>query len=364
MKKRAALFLALFSLACQLANGITPTPYPEGFVSTAVAATQHAALTLTAAAMGTLTPTPTLTLTPSLTPSVTSSPTLAPYEPYTIPYLQRRTYGGGEIESLGVIEEKSAFTRYLFRYPSDGLTIYGFANIPKGDGTFPVIIAIHGFAYASTYQTLDYTTINADMIAAKGYIVLHPNLRGYPPSDDGDNLFRVGLAVDALNLISLVKSRSGAEELFAKADSDNIGMWGHSMGGNVVLRALIVSRDIKAAVLYASLGGDELKNSALLADIGSNPLFESEKIVSPAIMQNISPKYFYEDIHASVQLYHGLKDGVVQISWAEDNCAALKNAGVKIKCIYYPKEGHGFSRNVWDEFYDSMAVFYKTYLKP
>ena len=60
--------------------------------------------------------------------------------------------------------------------------IHGFVNIPRGEGPFPVVIALHGYIPADEYTTLDYSTRYADSIARKGYIVLHPNLRNFPPS--------------------------------------------------------------------------------------------------------------------------------------------------------------------------------------
>ena len=128
---------------------------------------------------------------------------------WSIDYLRSRTYGGGQIEFLEVMEQNLYFTRYLIRYPSDGLNIYGFADIPNDEELHPVIIALHGYIDPAIYNTLDYTTHYADALASAGYIVLHPNLRGYTPSDDGENLFRVGMAIDVLNLIALVQSQSG-----------------------------------------------------------------------------------------------------------------------------------------------------------
>ena len=102
----------------------------------------------------------------SSTPTVLG--TLAPYEQYTIDGLRKRIYGGGNIEVLEMMEEKDLFRRYLIRYPSDGLMIYGFANVPKGEGPFPIIIVIHGYVNAAEYQTLDYTTDAADRLDRSG----------------------------------------------------------------------------------------------------------------------------------------------------------------------------------------------------
>ncbi len=97
---------------------------------------------------------PTATLTATLTPvpptatAISLPPIPEEYLPYTIAYLRTRTYGGGQIETLEVMEEKENFTRYKLHYPSDGLDIYGFVNVPKGDGPFPVIIMLHGYGWS------------------------------------------------------------------------------------------------------------------------------------------------------------------------------------------------------------------------
>src|SRR5215208_2483723 len=203
--------------------------------------------TLTVVPVATVTPLPTST--PTLIPTASSTPD--PYYPWSIDYLRSRTYGGGQIEFLEVMGQNLYFTRYLFRYPSDGLNIYGFANIPNDEEAHPVIIALHGYIDPAVYNTLDYTTHYADALASAGYIVLHPNLRGYTPSDNGENLFRVGMAIDVLNLIALVQSQSGGTVPLKSANPDAIGLWGHSMGGGVTTRVLTVTDKVKAAVLYA-----------------------------------------------------------------------------------------------------------------
>jgi len=196
--------------------------------------------------------------TPTFVPAISPAPD--PYYTWSNAYLRSRSYGGGQIEFLEVMEQNLFFTRYLVRYPSDGLNIYGFANIPNDDQAHPVIIALHGYIDPALYYTLDYTTHYADALASAGYIVFHPNLRGYQPSDDGENLFRVGMAIDVLNLIALVQAQSGGTDLLKNADPNAIGLWGHSMGGGITTRVITVTDDVKAAVLYAAMTGDEQKN--------------------------------------------------------------------------------------------------------
>ena len=54
------------------------------------------------------------------------------------------------------------------------------------------------------------------------------------------------LTIDTLNgLASLQK--------YPDADPDRIGMWGHSMGGNITLRAMVISDEIDAGVIWGGV---------------------------------------------------------------------------------------------------------------
>ncbi len=366
--KRLILLLVLVCSACQSSQSTPTLPSPSDPSTSAVPATLDAT---DQPWMRKATPSPTFSSLLSLpTPDFSSTPVPKPprdlgnYKQYTIEALRARTYGGGNIEVIEKMDEDDTFTRYLIRYPSDGLKIYGFASVPKGEGPFPVIVAIHGYVDPANYQTLDYTTSALDLIAGTGYIVIHPNLRGYPPSDSGDNLFRVGMAIDVLNLIALIKSASGPAELFGTAKSDDIGLWAHSMGGSIALRVLTVSSDVKAAVLFASLSGNEIKNSVLLSKDSSDPIYQTELNTPRDLFPYISPMYYYSNITAAIQLHHGAVDQTVPVAWAEETCSAMKQAGVQIECIYYPTEDHTFRSRVAEQVNTAMFEFYKTHLSP
>jgi dipeptidyl aminopeptidase/acylaminoacyl peptidase len=310
----------------------------------------------------TQTPSPTNTTTPTLTPLPTLTPTPEPYQEYSVEYLRSRIYGGGEIEITETLGSNSAFTRHYFRYDSDELSIYGFANVPHGDGPFPVIIALHGYIDPNIYQTLDYTTHYADALASAGYLVLHPNLRGYPPSDEGDNLFRVGMAIDVLNLIALVKEKSGEPGLLQSADPERIGLWGHSMGGGVSTRVLTVSQDVDAAVLYAAMTGDERKNYEAIYRWLNGSMGLEELAVPTEVLPRISPMYFFEDITAAVGIHHGLADKLVPVQWSMQTCEQLKALEKEVECHYYEDMLHTFYGFREKEFIRFTIQFYDSYL--
>ncbi|HET9913007.1 MAG TPA: alpha/beta fold hydrolase [Anaerolineales bacterium] len=301
------------------------------------------------------------TLTPTLSPTL--SPTPDPYFTWTIDYLRSRTYGGGQIEFLEVLGQNLYFTRYLIRYPSDGLNIYGFANIPNEAGIYPVIIALHGYIDPAIYNTLDYTTHYADALASAGYIVLHPNLRSYAPSDSGENLFRVGMAIDVLNLIALVQSQSGGTDPLRTASPSRVGLWGHSMGGGISTRVLTVTDDVKAAVLYAAMSGDERKNFEAIYQWSGQARGLEELNIPVEVLNRISPMYFLGNINAAVSIHHGMADELVPLEWSVTTCDQLTALGKNVECTYYENMPHTFYGSGDEEFIQNAVQFFNQNLK-
>lgn len=314
-----------------------------------------------------VTETPFLTATPFPTETATLLPTISPtpdpYYAWSNAYLRSRAYGGGQIEFLEVMDQNLYFTRYLIRYPSDGLNIYGFANIPNDDQVHPVIIALHGYIDPAIYNTLDYTTHYADALATAGYIVFHPNLRGYQPSDDGENLFRVGMAIDVLNLIALVQSQSGGMDQLKTADPSAIGMWGHSMGGGITTRVLTVSDDVKAAVLYAAMSGDEQKNYEAIRGWSGQTRGLDELNVPVEALTNISSMYFFGNITAAVSIHHGTADALVPLEWSQTTCGQLQSLGKDVACQYYENMPHTFYGEGDQFFIQNTVEFFNQRLK-
>jgi dipeptidyl aminopeptidase/acylaminoacyl peptidase len=280
-------------------------------------------------------------------PSLT--PTTDPYAGLSIDELSARTYGGGELVVQETLATNTAFTRSLITYPSDGLTIYGFMNTPvrqsadAGPARYPVILALHGYIEPEIYQTVDYTTRYADDLARAGFLVIHPNLRGYPPSDAGDNRFRVGMAIDVLNLIALVKAQAGQPGPLADADPQAIGLWGHSMGGGITTRVITVSPDVSAAVLYGAMSGDDKKNYERIFTYFSSGSRGGEELQAPdEVFQKVSPIHYLERIQAAVSIHHGQKDPDVPLAWSIDLCSRLKLLEKPTECFTYTDQAHTF----------------------
>jgi len=377
-----SLVCLLVISACTNALGtgeITSTggsPGTTGFVTES----QLSAVVETATSTPTPQPVPTKTATISPTPAPTETPTVTPtpdpYAAYAIEYLDQRSYGGeGQVEIIETLGENDYFTRYLFSYPSDGLMIYGFLNIPKGQGTqtdsdnalpeaYPVVIALHGYIDPEIYDTIDYTTRYADSLAREGYLVLHPNLRGYPPSDDGGNLFRVGMAVDVLNLIALVVAQAGQPGALEHADASRIGLWGHSMGGGISTRVMTVSSDVDAVVLYGAMSGDDRANFERIYGYFSNGTRGLEELDAPEeAFQRISPINYLDQVNAAVSIHHGKLDPDVPLAWSLDLCRRLRDLQVEVECFTYDGQAHTFHGEGDVLLMQRTVLFYDRYLK-
>src|SRR5262249_22216546 len=159
--------------------------------------------------------------------------------------------------------------------------------------------------------TLDYTTGYADALAQAGYLVLHPDLRNYGPSDKGPNLLRVGFAIDVLNLLAIIRAQGGQPGPLQMADPTRIGLWGHSMGGGISIRVMTVDPQIQAVVLYAPISGDEKLN---VAHFPNRP-GQYDANFPDDLFLRASPIYFYDRIQAPVSIHQGTADQTVPPDW-------------------------------------------------
>lgn len=258
----------------------------------------------------------------------------------------------------------SRFSRYLLEYPSDGLSVHGFLNLPHGEGPFPVVLVLHGYIDPDLFQTLTYTTRYADSLANEGFLVLHPNYRNYPPSDPGPNAYRVGYAVDVLNLIALIEKQAGRPGPLEYADPDSIGLFGHSMGGGIALRVIAAQAPVQAAVLYGSMSADEQLNFEKIYEWSEGQRGADELNTPASDLARISPVNYLDGIQAAVSIHHGEGDRLVPPEWSEDLCRRLTALGKTVECFSYPGEPHTFIGYGGIQLIERAVAFYQEHLGP
>jgi uncharacterized protein len=261
----------------------------------------------------------------------------------TIAELATRSYGGGELQIVRTLAQMEKFNRYLITYPSDGLTLYGFMNVPHQGDRFPVALVLHGYMPVDSYETLTYTTRYADALAEAGFFVIHPSFRNHPPSDEGPNPFRIGYAIDVLNLVALVQEHgSSTIGPLRRADAERIHLLGHSMGGGIALRVITVNPAIRSAVLYASMSSDERRNFEYILRWSGGERGHEELATPPELLRHISPVYFLNRIQTAVAIHHGSADEMTPLSWSQELCGQLQALGKRVECYIYPGAPHTF----------------------
>ena len=131
------------------------------------------------------------------------------------------------------------------RYLSDGFIVQGYISRPKADGKFPVVIYNRGGNRDFGELTDFRASILLSKIASWGYVVIASNYRGSSNSE-GMEEFGGADVNDVLNLIPL------AQQL-QEADTDRMGIYGHSRGGMMTYLALTKTCKFKAAIIGAGL---------------------------------------------------------------------------------------------------------------
>ncbi|GAA6756609.1 alpha/beta fold hydrolase [Thermus thalpophilus] len=276
----------------------------------------------------------------------------------TLPELRARTYGEGGFRVERVLEEGARFTRVQFSHLSDGLRVHGFANLPKGQGPFPVVVVLHGYVEPSRYRLLAYTTRYADWLAQEGFLVLHPNYRGHPPSEGAPAQgLRHAYAVDVLNLLAEV--RRGA---FPQADASRIALFGHSMGGGIAQVVSLVDPKLKGVVLYGSMSGDERRNLERILQWSGGRRGGELYTLSPEVLRQASPWTYLAELSVPYSVHHGLQDAQVPPEWSWAPCRRLKALGKPVECFSYPG-GHLFQGEVDRRFRERALAFLRRVLR-
>lgn len=304
----------------------------------------------------------TATATATGAPTATADPWSA-YAPYTIEGLRNRSYGEGQIEIVRVMEQTPSFTRYLIAYRSDGLRITGMMNRPKGNGPFPVVILNHGYYPLDVYQTGNGSKLAADYLAARGYLALASDFRSHAGSGKAPNLFRAGHVIDTLNLIALAQK-------LPEAQPGKVGMWGHSNGGAITAKAITVSDQIAAALIYAPASSNIVEDYQFRVERARSRGQEIDKVewpVAPAqapdLYERLSPLPYLRYVGAPVQIHWGTADETVPRKWPEDLRAGLEAAGKDVTMYVYDGQPHSFKGAGNELYLRRMVELFDRYLR-
>jgi dipeptidyl aminopeptidase/acylaminoacyl peptidase len=225
----------------------------------------------------------------------------------------------------------------LLKYRSfDGREIEGALLAPAGGTHLPTIVDVHGGPTGNWSDQLDSW---GQLLAAAGYAVFYPNIRGstgygydFVVRNRGD--WGGGDFKDIM---------AGVDYLIQRgiADPDRLGIAGWSYGGYMAEWAITQTTRFKAAVSGAGL-------SDLASEYGTeehpayDEWFYGLPYEKPEGFRRSSPLTYVKNARTPTLILQGDNDVVDPMGQSQELYRALKRYGVTTELVVYPREGHGF----------------------
>lgn len=299
--------------------------------------------------------------------------------PLSLAAMRQKSYPGSQLVMEQTLSPGGNYHQYIASYISDGLKIYGLLTVPTGakpQNGWPVIIFNHGYIAPETYKTTERYVSYVDAFARNGYIVFKPDYRGNGNSkgEPEGAYYSPAYATDVLNALASLKQ-------YPDANPAKIGMWGHSMGGNITLRVITVNtKDIKAAVIWGGVVGsyDDLMNNwqrrvpfrpgprelALRNRSRQNITNQfGTPQTNPSFWQTIDPTYHLSDITTPVQLHTGGSDEEVPPDFSVRLKEKLASLGKVVEYYNYPGGDHNISSPNFELAIQRSIQFFDTHVK-
>jgi alpha-beta hydrolase superfamily lysophospholipase len=294
----------------------------------------------------------------------------------TIAALLQREIQGSPITIEQQLENGANYARYIASYISEGNKIYGLLTVPLGDppeGGFKAIVFNHGYIPPSQYRTTERYVAYVDALARSGFVVFKIDLRGFGNSEGEPegSYFSPAYTIDA---ISALKSLQTLDYV----DPDGIGMWGHSMAGNLVLRAMLIEPAIKAGVIWAGavysyddMTRYSIQDSSYVPPSTDSPGRRIGRQIRETYGQPNTAEPFWQAVsltkhidllQAPLQLNHALNDPVVNVGYSDDLAAVLNAAGKAYEYHQYEGGGHNIDSPYFNEAIQRTIQFFQAHL--
>ena len=185
---------------------------------------------------------------------------------YTIPNLKNYSYQASSIQIDQIKQETDQFLSAVFTYETTGKTMSGLITVPKmtqeeaKSKRLPIIIMLRGWVPENIYQPGVGTSRAGQVFAQNGFVTVAPDFLGYGLSDPEPENSWEARFIKPINVIELIKTlqsqpnitiEGGDDEFVYRLNNEQIGMWGHSNGGQIAVTVLEAASQPIPTTLWA-----------------------------------------------------------------------------------------------------------------
>ncbi|MCL6730260.1 S9 family peptidase [Sphingomonas hankyongi] len=247
----------------------------------------------------------------------------------------------------------------------DGTLVSAIVTMPanlKRDGNNPAVVLPHG---GPTGQAQDGFNRNAAALASRGYVTIAPNFRGSTGYGSAfQNANRMDLGGGDLKDVVAAK-RFLVDSGYV--DPNRVGITGESYGGFMALMAIgRTPEEFAAAVQSYGI------NDWFALWKGSEPFLQQyqkgllgDPVNNADVYKASSPLTYLNRAKAPLLSLQGANDPRVPRNQAEIVASRLQSQGNVVETIFYPDEGHGFTkREHQTDALKRTIEWFDRYLKP
>ena len=295
----------------------------------------------------------------------------------TIAALLEREIVGSAITFEQQLPDGPSYAQHLVSYISEGNKIYGLLTIPFGEvppGGFKAIVFNHGFIPPASYRTTERYTAYVNTLAGHGFVVFKIDMRGHG-SSEGEPTGSYYSPAYTIDAIAALKSLQTLDFV----DPQGIGMWGHSMAGNLVLRAMLIEPDIRAGVIWAGAvySYDDFVTYRISDPSSSGVITEESpsrrrgRELRAAYGQPNSEVPYWravsltehiELLQKPLQIHHAVNDPVVNIGYSRDLALVLEENNKLYEFYEYEGGGHDINSPYFEEAMLRTVAFFQKHL--